>query len=329
MMAVNLGLRGPEEARNLVEYCNHKSGSYYSDLRIKHGVKEPHNIKLWCLGNEMDGDWQIGHKTAYEYGRIASESAKVMKWVDPDIELVLSGSSNLGMKTFGDWELQTLDLAYDKVDYVSLHQYYDNKTGDTDSFLAKSMAMDEFIKTVICICDTVKGKKHSKKQVNLSFDEWNVWYHSNGDYVERWSVAPHQLEDYYNFEDALLVALMLMTLLKHADRVKIACLAQLVNVIAPIMTENNGGIFEQTIFYPFMHLSNYARGSVLLSNVTCDKHDSKEFTDIPDMDCIATVSDDETEFTVFAVNRCKSEDYTLSVNMLDRKSTRLNSSHTS
>ena len=158
MMAVNLGLRGPEEARNLVEYCNHKSGSYYSDLRIKHGVKEPHNIKLWCLGNEMDGDWQIGHKTAYEYGRIASESAKVMKWVDPDIELVLSGSSNLGMKTFGDWELQTLDLAYDKVDYVSLHQYYDNKTGDTDSFLAKSMAMDEFIKTVICICDTVKGK---------------------------------------------------------------------------------------------------------------------------------------------------------------------------
>ena len=179
------------------------------------------------------------------------------------------------------------------------------------------MAMDEFINTVICICDTVKGKKHSKKQVNLSFDEWNVWYHSNGDYVERWSVAPHQLEDYYNFEDALLVALMLMTLLKHADRVKIACLAQLVNVIAPIMTENNGGIFEQTIFYPFMHLSNYARGSVLLSNVTCDKHDSKEFTDIPDMDCIATVSDDETELTVFAVNRCKSEDYTLSVNMLD------------
>ena len=317
MMAVNLGTRGPEDAKNLLEYCNFKGGTYYSDLRKSHGYEQPHDIKLWCLGNEMDGDWQIGHKTAYEYGRIASESAKVMKWVDPDIELVLSGSSNLGMKTFGDWELQTLDLAYDKVDYVSLHQYYDNKTGDTDSFLAKSMAMDEFIKTVICICDTVKGKKHSKKQVNLSFDEWNVWYHSNDDYVERWSVAPHQLEDYYNFEDALLVALMLMTLLKHADRVKIACLAQLVNVIAPIMTENNGGIFEQTIFYPFMHLSNYARGSVLLSNVTCDKHDSKEFTDIPDMDCIATVSDDETELTVFAVNRCKSEDYTLSVNMLD------------
>lgn len=317
MMAVNLGLRGAQDARNLVEYCNHKSGSLYSDLRVSHGVKEPYNIKLWCLGNEMDGDWQIGHKTAYEYGRAAAEAAKVMKWVDPDIELVLCGSSNGNTKTFGEWELQTLDLAYDKVDYVSLHQYYDNKTGDTDSFLAKNMAMDEFIKTVICICDTVKGKKHLKKSVNLSFDEWNVWYHSNDDYIERWSKAPHQLEDYYNFEDALLVGLMLITLLRHADRVKVACLAQLVNVIAPIMTENGGGIFEQTIFYPFMHMSNYARGSVLLSNLVCDKHDSKEFTDIPDLDGVAVINDNEDEITVFAVNRCRTEDYLLSVNMLD------------
>lgn len=149
MMAVNLGLRGAEEARALVEYCNHPSGSYYSDLRRKHGVENPHNIKLWCLGNEMDGDWQIGHKTAYEYGRAAAEAAKVMRWVDPSIELVLCGSSNSHTKTFGDWEAQTLDLAYDKVDYVSLHQYYDNKTDDTASFLAKSMEMDDFIHTVV------------------------------------------------------------------------------------------------------------------------------------------------------------------------------------
>ncbi len=317
MMAVNLGLRDAVAARNLVEYCNHKSGSYYSDLRIKHGVKEPHNIKLWCLGNEMDGDWQIGHKTAFEYGRAANEAAKAMRFVDPSIELVLCGSSNLNMQTFGDWEYQTLDLTYDKVNYVSLHQYYDNRCGDTDSFLAKNMAMDEFIKTVICICDSVKGKKHSKHQVNLSFDEWNVWYHSNNDPVERWSMAPHQLEDYYNFEDALLVGLMLITLLRHADRVKVACLAQLVNVIAPIMTENNGGVFEQTIFYPFMHASNFGRGSVLLSNLTCDKHDTKEFTDVPDMDCVATINDTEDEITVFCVNRTQSEDYNFEINLLD------------
>ena len=322
MMAVNLGLRGAEEARALVEYCNHPSGSYYSDLRRKHGVENPHNIKLWCLGNEMDGDWQIGHKTAYEYGRAAAEAAKVMRWVDPSIELVLCGSSNSHTKTFGDWEAQTLDLAYDKVNYVSLHQYYDNKTDDTASFLAKSMEMDDFIHTVVSVCDYVKGKKHSKHEVNLSFDEWNVWYHScDADKkIERWCTAPHQLEDIYNFEDALLVGLMLITLLRHADRVKVACLAQLVNVIAPIMTETGGGVFEQTIFYPFMHMSNYGRGTALVSQICCDKHDTKEFTDVPDLDGVAILSEDETELTVFAVNRDFEEPYLLELDLPDMES---------
>ncbi len=319
MMAVNLGLRGAEEARNLVEYCNHPSGSYYSDLRRKHGVEAPHNIKLWCLGNEMDGDWQIGHKTAYEYGRAAAEAAKVMRWVDPSIELVLCGSSNSHSKTFGDWEAQTLDLAYDKVNYVSLHQYYDNKTDDTPSFLAKSMEMDDFIRTVVSVCDYIKGKKRTKHEVNLSFDEWNVWYHSfDADKkIERWCTAPHQLEDIYNFEDALLVGLMMIVLLRHADRVKVACLAQLVNVIAPIMTENGGGVFEQTIFYPFMHMSNYGRGTALISDIRCDKHDTKEFTDVPDLDGVAVLSDTEDELTVFAVNRSFEEDYLLCIDLPD------------
>lgn len=317
MMAVNLGLRGADAARNLVEYCNHPSGSYYSDLRISHGARAPHNIKLWCLGNEMDGDWQIGHKTAYEYGRAAAEAAKVMRWVDPSIELVLCGSSNGHTKTFGDWETETLSLAYDKIDYVSLHQYYDNKTNDSASFLAKNMAMDDFIHTVISICDYMQGKRHSKKQINLSFDEWNVWYHSNNDPVERWSFAPHQLEDIYNFEDALLVGLMLISLLRRADRVKIACLAQLVNVIAPIMTENGGGLFYQTIFYPFMHMSKYGRGTVLQTPIACGRHDTKEFTDVPDLDGIAVRSADGEQLTVFAVNRDFTEDYALNIRLLD------------
>ncbi len=317
MMAVNLGLRGPDEARNLVEYCNHPSGSYWSDLRRSHGYSEPHAIKTWCLGNEMDGPWQIGHKTAVEYGRTALEASKVMKWTDPSIETIMCGSSNMGMKTFGEWEATTLDIAYDTVDYVSLHIYFDNRPNDTASFLAKSMVMDDFIKTVVCICDYIKGKKHSKKQINLSFDEWNVWYHSNGAPVERWSHAPHQLEDIYNFEDALLVALLLMTLLKHADRVKIACLAQLVNVIAPIMTENGGKVWEQTIFYPFMHLSNYGRGYTLISEVDSPKHDTKEFTDVPDVESIATLSEDGENLTVFAVNRNLDEDVMFDVSLLD------------
>ncbi len=317
MMAVNLGLRGPEEARNLVEYCNHKSGSYWSDLRRSHGYEDPHNIKLWCLGNEMDGDWQIGHKTAYEYGRAASEAAKVMKWTDNSIETILCGSASRDMPTFGEWEATTLDLAYDKVDYLSLHIYFDNRSDDTPSFLAKSMKMDEFIKSVVCICDYIKSKKRSKHTVNLSFDEWNVWYHSNGAHVEKWSTAPHQLEDIYNFEDALLVALMLMTLLKHADRVKIGCLAQLVNVIAPIMTENGGACWEQTIFYPFMHLSNYGRGYTLDARVVSPKHDTKEFTDVPDIEAIATMSDDKESLTIFAVNRNMDEDVLFDVSLLD------------
>ena len=303
MMAVNLGLRGPDEARNLVEYCNHEKGSYWSDLRRSHGYEAPHNIKTWCLGNEMDGPWQIGHKTAVEYGRTALEASKVMKWTDPSIETIMCGSSNMGMSTFGEWEATTLDIAYDAVDYVSLHIYFDNRPNDTASFLAKSMVMDDFIKTVVCICDYIKGKKHSKKQINLSFDEWNVWYHSNGAPVERWCTAPHQLEDIYNFEDALLIALLLMTLLKHADRVKIACIAQLVNVIAPIMTENGGKVWEQTIFYPFMHLSNYGRGYTLHTEIDSPKHDTKEFTDVPDVESLATLSEDGENLTVFAVNR--------------------------
>ncbi len=316
MLAINLGTRGPDEARALVEYCNHPSGSKYADLRRAHGYQDPWGVKLWCLGNEMDGHWQMGAKTAYEYGRTANEAAKLMKWVDPSIETVLSGSSNRHMKSFGDWEATTLDLAYDNVDYVSLHQYYDNKTGDTASFLAKSMELDDFIYSIICTCDFVKAKKRTKKQINLSFDEWNVWYHSNGDYVEKWSTAPHQLEDIYNFEDALVVACMLITLLRHADRVKIACLAQLVNVIAPIMTENGGRAFRQTIFYPFKLMSKYARGSALKPIVESPKYDCKEFTDVPYLETILTYDEKNDEVVFFGVNRSMDENMLLELKLL-------------
>ncbi|NMB44677.1 MAG: alpha-N-arabinofuranosidase, partial [Clostridiales bacterium] len=238
MMAVNLGTRGISDALNFLEYCNHPGGSKYSDLRIKHGVKDPHNIKVWCLGNEMDGPWQVGHKTMHEYGRLAEETAMAMKLMDPSIELVACGSSNREMPTFPEWEAVTLDHTYDYVDYISLHQYYGNEANDTADFLAKSDDMDDFIKTVISTCDYIKAKKRSKKKIHLSFDEWNVWFHSKAeeyDIIQNkpWMVAPPLLEDIYTFEDALLVGLMLITFMKHADRVKIACMAQLINVIAP------------------------------------------------------------------------------------------------
>jgi len=313
MMAVNLGTRGADAARNLVEYCNHPGGTYWSDLRIKHGYKEPHKFKTWCLGNEMDGPWQICHRTAEEYGRVACETAKVMKWVDPSIELVACGSSGSGMPTFPQWEATVLDHTYEHVEYISLHTYYGNKDNNLAGFLARSVDMDRFIKTVAATCDYVKAKKRSKKTINLSFDEWNVWFHSNAadGEIAPWQIAPPQLEDIYTVEDALVVGLMLITLLRNADRVKMACLAQLVNVIAPIMTENGGGAWRQTIFYPLLHTSIYGRGAALDLHVQSPTYETKDLGDIPLVDAVATIDEANDTLTIFAVNR--SQDGPLSI----------------
>jgi alpha-N-arabinofuranosidase len=315
MYAVNLGLRGAEEARNAVEYANHPSGTYWSDLRIKNGAKDPFKVKTWCLGNEMDGDWQMGAKTATEYGRLACEAAKVMKWTDRDIELVVCGSSHRNMRTFGAWEAEVLEHTYRHVEYVSLHNYYGNPENDTPSFLARNIEMDGFIKTVVSICDYVKGKTKSKKTVHLSFDEWNVWYHSHQQdkKIPSWTTAPPMLEDIYNFEDALLVGGLLITLIKNADRVKMACLAQLVNVIAPIMTDNDGGAWRQTIFYPFMHASAYGRGTALNVEVDCPKYDCKIMSDVPYVDSVAVYNEEKNETAVFILNRSQKDGLELQI----------------
>ena len=316
MMAVNLGTRGIEAACNLLEYCNHPSGTKYSDLRISHGARDPHDIRVWCLGNEMDGPWQTGHKTAREYGRLADETAKAMRQIDPNLELVACGSSNTGMATFPQWEATVLEEAYDSVDYISLHTYYGNRFHDTANFLAQSDDMDHFIKTVTATCDFIKAKKRAKKDMMLSFDEWNVWFHANAEDDDTmrnrpWSVAPHLLEDQYDFEDALLVGLMLITLLKHSDRVRMACMAQLVNVIAPIMTQEDGPAWRQTIFYPYLHASRYGRGIALETALRSSKHDTRDFTDVTDVETVAVWNEEAQELTIFAVNRDLEDGITL------------------
>jgi alpha-N-arabinofuranosidase len=305
LLAINLGSQGVDAAREIVEYCNHPAGSYWSDLRRSHGYANPHAVRYWCLGNEMDGPWQIGHRTAEEYGRVACEAAKVMKWVDPSVELVACGSSGRGMVTFPAWEATVLEHTYEHVDYISLHTYYGNRSGDSRNFLAKTMDMDSFITSVIAVCDYVRAKKRSKKTINLSFDEWNVWFHSNAadQEIPPWTIAPAQLEDVYTFEDALVVGCMLITLLKHADRVKIACLAQLVNVIAPIMTENGGKAWRQTIFYPFAHVSCFGRGIALNLSVSSPGYEDKEFDLVPYVEAVGTWDEDSGALTVFTVNR--------------------------
>jgi alpha-N-arabinofuranosidase len=317
MYAVNLGTRGPDNARNIVEYCNFPKGTYWSDLRRSHGVEQPHNIKLWCLGNEMDGPWQICHRTADDYGRVAAEAAKIMKWTDPSIELVACGSSNARMPTFGAWEAAVLEYTYEYVDYLSLHIYFTNHENDTLNFLGRSLEMDSFIKTVVSICDYIKAKTHSRKKIYLSFDEWNVWFHSHNqdNRVEHWIESPPRLEDIYTMEDALVAGCMLITLLKNANRVKVACLAQLVNVIAPIMTESGGPAWRQTIFYPFMHASKYGRGTVLRGPVSCDRYDSKEYTDVPWLETVTVHNEEKGELAVFAVNRNLTESLELEANV--------------
>lgn len=312
IMAVNLGTRGAADAKNLLEYCNLNTDTYYANLRRENGFEEPFKIKTWCLGNEMDGPWEMGYKTAEEYARIAAETAKLMKYTDPDIELVACGSSNYEMPTFGYWEETVLERTYDYVDYISLHQYYGNPDDDTPGFIGKSVHMDKFIKSVVALCDAVKAKKHSDKVINLSFDEWNIWFHSNGESHEKWEIAPAQLEDIYNFEDALLVGCMLMTLQNNCDRVKIACLAQLVNVIAPIMTEKNGDAWVQTIFYPYMYSSVYGRGTAMNTIVKCDSYKT-DYADVPYIETSVIHNAEKREINMFAVNRSLEEDISIDV----------------
>lgn len=317
MMAVNLGTRGPQDAANLVEYCNSDTDTYYANKRRANGFDKPFGFKVWCLGNEMDGPWQIGAKTAMEYARLACETAKMMKWVDPSIELVACGSSGPKMETFGEWEKTVLRECYEHIDYISLHNYFGNPNDDSAEFLGSSLIMDEFIKNVARMCDEIGEEKKSDKKINLSFDEWNVWFHSNEQdkLMEPWQIAPPKLEDIYNLEDALVVGSLMITLLKNCDRVRMGCLAQLVNVIAPIMTKTGGGIWAQTIYYPFLYTSKNARGTVLTTDVACDTYDAGELQNIPYVDSVAVLSEDQKTLSIFAINRSLDEEVVLDLDM--------------
>ncbi|MGE4454709.1 MAG: alpha-N-arabinofuranosidase [Sphaerochaeta sp.] len=309
MMALNLGTRGIDAAKDLVEYCNHPGGTALSELRKQHGSDEPYNIRMWCLGNEMDGPWQVGHKTAEEYGRLASEVGKAIKLFDPSLELVACGSSNSDMPTFPQWEETVLEHTWDIADYLSLHMYFRNDEDDPLTFLAASKQMDEFIETVVHVCDYVQAKKRSHKKMYLSFDEWNVWFHSNAKDKEEpdWKVGKHLLEDVYTFEDALVVGCLLNSLLNHCDRVKVACLAQLVNVIAPIMSEDGGPAWAQTIYWPFYYASKYGRGEVLDLRLDVPSYTNTRYGEVPYVDSVLVYHEQERELDLFLINRNQNE----------------------
>ncbi len=323
MYAVNLGTRGADDARRVVEYMNHPSGSTLSDERIANGKQEPFAVKTFCLGNEMDGDWQIGHKKPQAYAELALDSAKMMKWVDPSIELVACGSTGPTMPSYIDWEWAVLNECYDKIEYISLHQYYTNSSYQIDNYTTKDYLscihnLDDHINSVVALCDAIKGKKRSKKTINISFDEWNAvnkWnLTQNNTDPECWANVREAGVCTYNHEDALMVGQFLIVFLRHADRIKIACQAQLVNCIAPIIAPKDGEAYRQTIFYPYMHASKYGRGTSLKTLISSPKYNSREYDDVPYIDAVATI-DDEGTITVFAVNRSEDDDFELKINL--------------
>jgi len=322
LMGLNFGTGSAEEAANLVEYCNVDKGTKWSELRRSHGVAAPYKVKNWCLGNEMDGPWQVGHMTAAEYGMKAQDAARQMHYIDPSLVLIACGSSGPFMPTYLEWDREVLENCYDYVDALSLHRYVGNtkeETGeDSSKYLALNLSMEKQIMETLAVCDLVQGHRRSSKQLWLSFDEWNVWYRArSGDTLRgHGEEAPHLLEEPYNLEDGLLVGGLLNTLMRHADRIKIACLAQLVNVIAPIMTNSNG-LFRHSIYYPYAWALQYAQGSVLNVLVESPKYPVSGMGDVPYVDAVAT-SDKNGNVALFVLNRDLNKGHTVEINWQDR-----------
>jgi alpha-N-arabinofuranosidase len=321
MYAVNLGTRGVHEALDVLEYANIASGTTLSDQRIANGSREPHGIRIWCLGNEMDGPWQLGHGTAQDYAQLAGKTARAMRQIDPGLELVVCGSSGAGMPTFGEWERIVLEETYDDVDFISCHAYYEPVDGDLSSFLASAVNMDHFIESVVATADHVKALRKSEKTMNLSFDEWNVWYLSRYNEVDKitdpahWPTAPRLLEDTYSVLDAVVFGGLLISLLRHADRVTAASLAQLVNVIAPIMTEPGGPAWRQTTFHPFAITSRLARGVTLELKLDSPTMPTALYGEVPVVDAVATYDETAAAASVFLVNRSLTHEVSITIDV--------------
>jgi len=311
MLAVNMGTGTIQDAANLVEYCNGPVGTLYGDLRAQNGHAVPYGVKYWCIGNEMDGHWQIGHLEADEYGRKALEAAKMMRLHDPTIETVLCGSSYPAMPTYPDWDRTSLEIAWEHVDYHSMHYYARNYTDDTTSYLALSIELENYVDTLTGVLRYVKAKKRSKHNVYLSWDEWNVWYKNRSD-DGNWTEAPHLSEEVYNLEDALVVAQWMNVFLRKSDVLKIACLAQIVNTISPITTTRNG-LLKHTTYYPIMLFSRMASGDALDVAVQAPMIDAGEYGDAPIIDVSSSHNEETGTSAVFIVNRSQTDSVAVTV----------------
>ncbi|MCB0169613.1 MAG: alpha-N-arabinofuranosidase [Anaerolineae bacterium] len=317
MLTVNLGTGTPEEARNWVEYCNSSTGTYYADMRAANGSEPPHGVKLWCLGNEMDGPWQLGHVPADQYAIRAQQAAKMMKDTDPSLELVACGSCAVDLPTYMEWDRHVLEYLGDLADYISLHRYVGNPADDTPDYLAVTNSIDQQIEEMDAVCRYVQGKNRSRKRAYLCFDEWNVWYrarqpeHMDG----KGKFAPHLIEEVYNLEDALVVAGFLNSFIRHADVLKIANLAQIVNVIAPILTQGDAMLL-QSIYYPLAMYTKRRSGISLQPVVQGPTYEGQTNGQVTYIDTSAILNGDQLH--VFTTNRNLEDAMTVRINLADR-----------
>jgi alpha-N-arabinofuranosidase len=317
LLGMNFGTGTAEMAVAYVEYCNLASGTTWSELRRSHGYEQPHGVRYWCLGNEMDGPWQIGQLEAREYGRKARDVARQMRVIDRGLQLIACGSSNSNMPEYLVWDREVLEECYDQVDGLSLHAYYGNTRpltgGSTARYLAMNLDMDRQIHEIGAVCDYVQALRQSSKRLWLSFDEWNVWYRARSGAATNGgrAFAPRLLEEVYNLEDALLVGGFVNTLLRNSDRVRVGCLAQLVNVIAPLVTSETG-VLRQSIYFPYAWALRYARGRLLDVRVESETYpiaaaglqaDFARNDDVPFVDVVATHDAPGRQAAVLMLNR--------------------------
>ena len=303
MMAVNLGTGTPQEALELLEYCNGTAG-YWAEQRKKNGRVEPYGIKYWCMGNEMDGEWQIGHKSCEDYVKIALTAARMMKAYDPSIKVIFCGSSAYFMPTFPEWDRYVIRKCYREIDYISSHTYYSfpkNEPGASDlDFRCSYYDFDRGIAQIRKIIEEVSATmpEDRRKPIGISVDEWNIWYRREGaDWDNVWTVAPRREESVYSSLDAVVISSLMTTLFNNCDTVKIACIAQLVNVIAPILTDykdkKEGRAIRQAIYFPFQYASRYAKGNVLSLDIGCGVIDSPKYGKVKDFCASLVESEDE------------------------------------
>lgn len=305
LMTVNMGTGTPQDAGELVEYCNFEKGTTWSDERIKNGREKPYGVRRWCIGNEMDGPWQTGALSAEEYGRKAVETIKIMKGIDPDVKAVICGDSGFRYPTYPEWDRKVLEIAYWYADYISVHAFFDyNEKRDVMDFMASATGLGRYIDSIVATCDYVKAYKRSPKTMMISFDEWNVWHKSPEDMKgEKWSIGAARLENNYDFTDALAVASLLCTFINRSDRVKIACYAQLVNVIAPIFTETGGRMFRQTTYYPISLMAKAAAGKDAVNTYSdIPTYTSERYGESPYLHHAVCFDRQSNIVTVFAVN---------------------------